>query len=205
MVENILRTSALSECYDPNSTINIGKKEIGVVLAERSPLSIVHISGKPNDLTFVGGVKKVCGCVLPQTSGTFLSSGKLSLIWIAPARWLVVTHDMGPNVLENRLRDNCGEFASVTDVSHGRTVIRISGENSRQVLMKGAPLDFHPKIFKRGQSASTSISQCGVLLTCLDDNEFDLYVLRGFGQHMWEWVCDAATEYGYKVAPIISS
>jgi len=39
-----------------------------------------------------------------------------------------------------------------------------------------------------------------VVLVCVADDAFDLYVFRGFGQHMWEWLNDAAAEYGCAVA-----
>lgn len=204
MANLVERSSALAAAYVVGSHGAEVAGGPGVTLAERRPLSIVHVAGKSDDKAFADGVKKACGCDLPTEPGTVASSGDLSLIWVAPTRWLAVAPDRGPGVLEKALREACGDSGAIIDVSHGRTVIRISGANARRVLMKGAPLDFHAKVFTPGQSASTAISQCGVLLTCVADDAFDLYVFRGFGQHMWEWVCDAAAEYGYTVADTFS-
>jgi sarcosine oxidase subunit gamma len=172
----------------------------GVQLAERRPLSIVHVAGKADNADFASGVEKACGCALPVESGTVASSGDLSLIWLAPTRWLAVAPDRGAGVLEASLRDACGDSGAIIDVSHGRTVIRISGPHARTVLMKGAPLDFHSSAFKPGHAATSTISQCGVVLSCVGEDAFDLYVFRAFGQHMWEWVTDAAGEFGYEVS-----
>lgn len=204
MADLVERRSALTETYVAGSFGADVAGGPGVTLAERRPLTIVHVAGKADDKAFADGVKKACGCALPTEPGTINSSGDLSLIWVAPTRWLAVAPDRGPGVLEAALRDACGDSGAVIDVSHGRTVIRISGANARNVLMKGAPLDFHASVFTPGRSASSTISQCGVLLTCVGDDAFDLYVFRGFGQHMWEWVCDAANEYGYAVSDVIS-
>ena len=202
MVELTERRSALAEVYKTGSFGADGTA--GVTLAERRPLSIVHVAGKVTDKAFVDGVKKACGCALPTDPCTVASSGDLSIAWLSPTRWLVIAPDRGPGVLEKSLREACGDSGAVIDVSHGRTVIRISGPNARTVLMKGAPLDFHHKAFKPGMTAQSAISQCGVVLVCVADDAFDLYVFRGFGQHMWEWVSDAALEYGCVVTDPIT-
>ncbi|MBC8241449.1 MAG: sarcosine oxidase subunit gamma [Alphaproteobacteria bacterium] len=199
MVELAERRSALAEVYETGSLGAEVAGEPGVTLAERRPLSIVHVAGKIDDKAFVDGVKKACGCDLPTEPCTVSSSGDLSIAWLGPTRWLAVAPDRGPGVLESALRDTCGDSGAIIDVSHGRTVIRIAGPNARDVLMKGAPLDFHAKVFTPGRVAQSAISQCGVVLVCVADDAFDLYVFRGFGQHMWEWVNDAAAEYGCTV------
>lgn len=204
MVELAERRSALGAVYETGTFGAEVAGKPGVTLAERRPLSIVHIAGKTEDKSFVEGVGKACGCALPTEPCTVSSSGDLSIAWLSPTRWLVVAPERGPGVLEKSLREACGDSGAVIDVSHGRTVIRISGPNARQVLMKGAPLDFHRKVFTPGKTAQSAISQCGVVLVCVAEDAFDLYVFRGFGQHMWEWVCDAANEYGYVVSDVIS-
>ncbi len=204
MVELAERRSALAAVYETGLFGADVIGEPGVTLAERRPLSIVHIAGKADDKAFTDGVKKACGCDLPTESCTVSSSDDLSIAWLAPTRWLVVAPDRGPGVLEKALREACGDSGAVIDVSHGRTVIRISGPNARNVLMKGAPLDFHKSVFTPGKTAQSAISQCGVVLVCVAEDAFDLYVFRGFGQHMWEWICDAAREYGYRVSDTVS-
>jgi heterotetrameric sarcosine oxidase gamma subunit len=204
VVDLIERRSALAEVYSIGSH---GAEVIGgpgVTLAERRPLSIVHVAGKADEKFFSDGVKTACGCDLPTEPGTFTSFDDLSLAWLGPTRWLAAAPDRGPGVLETALRAACGDSGAIIDVSHGRTVIRISGPNARKVLMKGAPLDFHAKVFTPGRVSQSAISQCGVVLMCVADDMFDLYVFRGFGQHMWEWVSDAAAEYGYTVAECIA-
>ena len=204
MPDIIERKSALDEIYTTGVYGAETAGSPGVCLAERRPLSIVHIAGKSDDPTFAAGVKTACGCDLPLDGGGVATAGDLSLIWLAPTRWLAVAPDRGPGVLEASLRDSCGDAGAIIDVSHGRTVIRISGRHARTLLMKGAPLDFHPKVFTPGRAATSTISQCGVVLTCVDEDIFDLYVFRAFGRHMWEWVTDAAGEYGYEVNSPVS-
>jgi heterotetrameric sarcosine oxidase gamma subunit len=193
------RVSALAAIYETGTfgaTVDGGPS---VAFSERRPLSIVHVAGKPDDKAFSDGVKTACGCDLPTTPGDIATSGDLSLVWLAPERWLAVCPNRGSGVLEAAFRDACGDSGAIIDVSHGRTVIRLSGANARTVLMKGAPLDFHKKVFTPGRAAQSAISQCGTLITCPAEDTFDVYVFRAFGQHMWEWLTDAAGEFGYSV------
>lgn len=204
MVELTERVSALAAIYETGTFGADNDGGPSVTLSERRPLSIVHVAGDAADTIFAEGVKKACGCDLPVEPGSIATSGDLSLIWLAPARWLAVAPERGPGVLETSLRDACGGNAAIIDVSHGRTVIRLSGDNARTVLMKGAPLDFHKSVFTPGRAAQSAISQCGTLITCPSEDTFDVYVFRAFGQHMWEWLSDAAGEFGYVVGNPVS-
>jgi heterotetrameric sarcosine oxidase gamma subunit len=193
------RTSALAAIYETGTFGADVEGGPSVTLSERRPLSIVHVAGDAGDAAFADGVKSACGCALPTTPGDIATSGDLSLIWLAPERWLAVAPDRGPGALEAAFRKACGDSIAIIDVSHGRTVIRLSGANARTVLMKGAPLDFHKKVFTPGRAAQSAISQCGTLITCPAEDTFDVYVFRAFGQHMWEWLTDASGEFGYTI------
>ena len=48
--------------------------------------------------------------------------------------------------------------------------------------------------------AQTAIHHIGVLIHRREAEVFDLFVFRGFALSFWEWLTDAALEYGYQVA-----
>lgn len=204
MPEAIERLSALAAVYRTGTFGAETPDGPGITLAERRPLTLVHVAGKADKTSFADGVRQATGAALPTEPNTVAQAGEVSLVWLAPERWLVVAPDQGAHVMEEKLRAACGDEAAIIDVSHGRTVIRIAGRKARTLLAKGAPLDFHDKVFTPGQCAQSAIAQCSVLLVCVGDDAFDLYVFRGFGQHMWEWATDAATEFGYVVTDFVN-
>ena len=199
----IERRSSLSGVYTVGETAG-AMGTPGVTLAERRPLSIVHAAGVPKKKAFANGIKSVMGCAVPGEANAFTRTGNEVVIWLAPTRFLCVSPDQGPGVLEGALRVACGVRGAIIDVSHGRTVTRISGPNARDMLMKGPPIDLHPDVFTPGCAVQSNMAHCGVLLTCVEDDVFDLYCFRAFGQHMWEWLCEASLEFGYKVADVVS-
>jgi sarcosine oxidase subunit gamma len=67
-------------------------------------------------------------------------------------------------------------------------------------LPKGCTLDFHPSRFAAGHCAQTSLGHANTLINCIDDESiFDLFVLRSYAVSFWEWITDAAGEFGYRV------
>lgn len=200
---NVERRSALADVYSVGETGGAPGTP-GVTLSERRPLSIVHAAGDPSDAAFADGVKSATGCALPTEANTFSRSGNDMVIWLAPTRFLCVSPEQGQGVLEGALRVACGDAGAIIDVSHGRTVTRVSGPNARDMLIKGPPIDLHPSVFKPGSAAQSNMAHCGVLLVCVEDQVFDLFCFRAFGQHMWEWLCEASIEFGYSVGEIIS-
>ncbi len=196
---DIERRSALADVYTVGATGGQAG-DPGVTFAERRPLSIVHAAGRSDDKAFADGIKGATGCTLPTEAGAFAKSGNDTVIWLAPTRWLCVSPDQGPGVLEGALRVSCGDAGAIIDVSHGRTVMRVSGPKARDVLMKGPPVDLHASVFKPGSAVQSNMAHCGVLIACVEDDVFDVYCFRAFGQHMFEWLQEAALEYGYRIA-----
>ena len=91
-----------------------------------------------------------------------------------------------------------GQHAAVTDTSHGRTVIAVAGPQARETLLKGCSLDLHPRVFKAGACAQTTLARASVILHCTGPS-YDIYVHRSFAEYLWTWIEDAGAEYGVKV------
>ncbi|MDF0699580.1 sarcosine oxidase subunit gamma family protein [Rhizobium sp. MC63] len=76
--------------------------------------------------------------------------------------------------------------AFVTDQSHGRVRIGISGPSSRVLLSKGTAVDLDPAVFARGSSAMTMVGHISVQIARTGDDSFELTVLRSFAESLWD-------------------
>ena len=125
----------------------------------------------------------------------------VTMLWLGPDEWLVVTPDRRVAGIERALRDALeGQRAALTDVSHGRTVLALSGPEARTVLAKGCPLDLHPRVFGPGRCAQSRLAKCQVLIHQTHvAPTFEIYVNRSFSQYAWTWLEDAAREFGVRV------
>ena len=176
VVDTANKRSALAAVYCEGL---FGDRE-GLNISERRGLSIYDIGGdtSANDAT-------------PCEPGTVLTKSTRRTMWLSPNRALAVdTADITDLTA-----------GTLNDVSSGRTILRVSGANARGVLAKGCPLDLHASAFLTDHCAQSRIGSLNVLIDHVEEDTFDIYVARGFGLTFWEWLCEAALEYGYRVLP----
>jgi heterotetrameric sarcosine oxidase gamma subunit len=124
--------------------------------------------------------------------------GERTIFRTGPEQFWIV----GPaDGLENRLSEAITpDIGAVTPLSHSRTRIFIEGDCAADVLKKGVAIDFHPRVFKAGQAVLTGLHHTPVLLHRLREDRFEIYAMRTFALSVWEWLTDAALEFGYEVA-----
>ena len=179
-----------------------------VMLPRVSPLRDVALQGRFGADTGMPGVEirvrhplSIVAVIARMGQGEAVSSalGKYNAQWAGPDQYFVVAEVRGEGALYRELKTALAGFASVTDQSHGRVVIRISGPKARNVLAKGTPVDLYPDEFPVGKSALTQMAHVGVHLTCVGDDAYDLSVFRGFAESFWEWITGQAEEFGYQV------
>ncbi len=174
----------------------------GVVISEHAFLGHVNLRGSADDAAFTGAAAGVLGFALPTEPNTVSDGGGLLALWLGPDEWLIVTPPDRQAELARSLEEALGGvFASVTDVTGGQTVIRLSGAAARDVLAKGCTLDLHPSLFGPGRCAQTLVAKANAAIRYVDDApSFDLIVRRSFAEYLALWLHDAALEYGAAVA-----
>lgn len=124
----------------------------------------------------------------------------VNVLWAGPDQYYVQSAAKSEAALYTELKNKLENIASVTDQSHGRITIRISGLKSRAVLAKGTPIDLYTDEFPVGKSALTQMAHVGVHLTRTGEDEFTLSVFRGFSESFWEWLTSQSAEFGYQVS-----
>jgi sarcosine oxidase subunit gamma len=86
---------------------------------------------------------------------------------------------------------------ALTDLSHARTLLRLSGPASRSVLAKLCRIDLHPRALPPGRIAQTPLGQVAALIHLVDDTpSFDLYLPRSLAHSATLSLLEAATELG---------
>ncbi|HEX9584259.1 MAG TPA: sarcosine oxidase subunit gamma family protein [Gammaproteobacteria bacterium] len=202
MAERYQRQSALAHLHLEARAAS-APASAGVVLSERAYRGQIALRGKAANRKFKAAAKAVLGVPLPTRPNTASEVKKgCCLLWLGPDEWLAAVPGGREGQVIADLYAALPEvhFAAV-DASSSRTVIRLSGDRARDVLMKGCSLDLHPAVFAAGQCAQSSLARCHVLLHQTGDTpDYDVYVHRSFADYLWRWLEDAAAEYGVRVA-----
>ena len=157
----------------------------GVEFRVRHPLSILTVIARK------GSAKAVAAAIDGLKGAT--------VQWAGPDQYFVTAEGRGEGALHAQVKASLGGDGSVSEQSHGRVIIRISGPRARNVLAKGTPVDLHPDEFPLGKSALTQMAHVGVHLSRVGEDDFDLSVFRGFAESFWEWITEQAEEFGYQV------
>ncbi len=172
----------------------------GVTLALRTDVSIYNVlarKGVENKLA--DRVSQEFGIKLPRTAA-YVDSSPIAFVWAGPSQWLVVGDSANSVMLEQQLRSRLSGLASVMNQSDGRTIIRIAGPNARAALAKGVLIDLHSGAFRPGDTAITAVGYMGVHFWQIDEvPTFEFATIRSFAVAFWEWLIDAAAEFGVAI------
>lgn len=179
----------------------------GVVMRELTFLGHIVLRGLSDDPAFTKACAEVLGVALPTTPNTQVRTSEVTICWMRPTQWLIITEESACQDWLDRLREALTDVHSgVMDLSGGQTLIQIGGERAVEALSKGTTLDLHPRQFGAGECASTLMAGSTVLIRVADPGRaFDVIVQRTFADHIWRWLRDASEEYGCVVRPPISA
>lgn len=200
MAEAYTRRSALQH-FGLTAAAAKGDAGADLLIGEAAHRTIVNIRGNSGDAAFVAAVKSVTGADLPVKPNTTAQGGAFRVLWLGPAEWWVVTAvGTAENLVADLRQAFAGQHAAVVDVSESRTVITISGISARDVLARGCSLDLHPRVFGPGQCAQTGLTKANILLDQIDAiPSFDIYVLKSFGDYLWQWFWLIGRDYKFAI------
>ena len=77
-----------------------------------------------------------------------------------------------------------------------RSIIRLEGEGAREVMMKGASLDFNDPDFTPGYARRVRFAEIAALFNIVETNVIDVYVFRSYATYAWEFLLKAARNGG---------
>ena len=188
-----------------------------------SPLQSIHKKGlfgdhhkkKENDLLNISEVKNLtvlqvvqykkskiqCNSVnidglnLPLQASKVSANKDIRIMWSAPNTWLVVSKKEDViKIIEKKC--NSEDFA-ITDISHSRAIIQITGKQAKEVLKKGCPINFNE--LKKDNCAGSVFHGINIVIDCIDDDlqKFNLLTLRSFGESLYHHITDSSLEFGY--------
>ena len=138
---------------------------------------------------------KIEGLEISTKSSAVKSNKETRILWNAPRTWLIISNK--ENIIKI-IEKNCKEIDfAITNISHSRTVIQIKGDQAREVLKKGSPINFNE--FEVNKCVGTIFHGINLVIDLISDDPdtFNLLVLRSFGESFYHHITDAALEFGY--------
>ena len=176
-----------------------GKSGAGITLREKKLRGHLTLRGDAHDPAFAKGVQDVLGMDLPVAL-TLVANGETSLQWMGPDEWLLIVPKGEEFATEQRLREAlAGQHIQIVNVSGGQTLVELSGEKVRELLMKSTPYDVHPSNFPEGKAVGTHFAKSQLIIRHTAEDVWELVVRRSFADYIWLWLQDASAEYGLAI------
>ncbi len=203
MPDSYLRQSGLAHLA-LGSRAAAERGEAGAAMKESPFRGMVNLRGKPDDKAFLDAAKKALGVPLPLEPNRVSAKDGVTVLWLSPEEWMVITPGEGPRMADKLAGALSGLHVSVVDVSEARTCIHLTGPQARKVMMKAGAFDVHPRNFAVGHCAQTHLAKALTIIHHVSESEtdgpgYDIYVLRSFSDYLWRWLEDAGREYGVTV------
>lgn len=165
----------------------------GVRLLERRYEDIWQVTAWPDRLAAAGAAVARAAGVEAAPGPRRAAIGTAMAIRTEALRWLVVSEDAmdEPTVGRND--------ATVLDLGHARTVIRVEGPAAADLMARMAPLDFRAHAFPDGTAQTSMIHHVATLIVAKDGG-FELFCYRSFGLALWEHLTESAEQFGLEIA-----
>lgn len=150
----------------------------------------INLRGNPDNQDFMTKTSDTLGLNLPLEAHTCAQNGKLTCFWLGPNEWLVHFPidklDSTINSLKSALK---GIHSAVVDVSDYFTILRLSGEQSSELLMKACPLDLHANEFPIAMASQTRFGHASILLHKIDATpSYDIQVRWSYTEYVWDYL-----------------
>lgn len=162
---------------------------LSVSLREIPDRGMIDLRGLASDAGFKAAAKDVLGIDLPTMPRTSVSWGDVKVLWLSVDQWLILSTRTKAQELLAALRAALqGIHSLAVDVSDMRAVIRMEGEGSREVLMKGTSLDLLSGDYIAGTCRRMRFAEIAALLHVVEDDVFDIYVFRSYAHYAWDFL-----------------
>jgi heterotetrameric sarcosine oxidase gamma subunit len=158
-----------------------------VHITTRGPFDIVQVAGFGDAAETAARLSKHFRLTITPTANRAVTTGDLTVLWHGPGQWLIV-RPPAATPLADELAALCGDDAAVVDLGNARTVLRLTGEGMRDLLVTGTSIDLRPAHFASGACALTALGKVGALLHAVALDTIDVYVARSYAQAFIEWL-----------------
>ncbi|RUV20500.1 sarcosine oxidase subunit gamma family protein [Mesorhizobium sp. M7A.F.Ca.MR.245.00.0.0] len=176
--------------------------EAGVSLTEIRNFDLIQIMARRGQGADLAKAAKARFGAVPPDAPKAVQTPDATLIWSGPDQFFVLSN--GGKHTTQTLTPAFSDSASLSDQSHARVLISISGVKARTMLAKLSSIDLHPTTFPVGAAAATSMDHTSVTLWRGGDRPdgqavFNLLVFATFAESLWHTVLDSGAEYGVDI------
>ena len=176
-------------------------KKNGILIEEIPFVGKINLRGNAKDKNFLTDVGSILETLLPIDPNTKVENADFQVIWLSPNEWLInflknnkfsIIH----NYFINQLNP---EKSSITDISENKTIIRVVGDKSIELLRKFMILDIDKILKDNSKVAQTIFVKVPILIirNHLKDQKqsFDIHINRSHANYLKQLLLDGCNQF----------
>jgi len=176
-------------------------KKNGISIEEIPFVGKINLRGDTNDRDFLSDAGSVLDILIPTEPNTIIQNKDLQIIWLSPNEWLLcfLKDDNFIRLSEDLNNKLNPEKTSITDTSENKTIIRVEGNQTTNLLRKFMVLDIDNVLKNKLRVAQTIFVKIPILLirNHLDQEKqsFDIHVNRSHTNYLRELLLDGCSQF----------
>jgi len=175
---------------------NIKIEKNGITIEELPFVGKINLRGNTKDRDFLSNAGSVLDVLIPTEPNTIITNTELQIIWLSPNEWLL-SFLKNENFIKifNELNTKLNpEKTSITDISENKTIIRVEGDKTTELLRKFMVLNIDEALGNNLKVAQTIFVKIPILIIRNHLNEekqsFDIHVNRSHTTYLRDLLLD---------------
>jgi len=173
----------------------------GISIEELPFIGKINLRGNTQDRDFLSNAGEVLDILIPTEPNTKIQNKELQVIWLSPNEWLLcfINNDNFIRIFEELNNKLNPEKTSITDTSENKTIIRIEGKHTTELLRKFMVLDIDNALKDNLKVAQTIFVKIPVLIIRnhldQDKQSFDIHVNRSHTTYLRDLLLDGCNQF----------
>ena len=173
----------------------------GILIEEIPFVEKLNLRGNAKDKNFLTDVGSILETLLPIDPNTKVENADFQVIWLGPNEWLInfIKNDKFSITHQKLINQLNPEKTSVTNISENKTIIRIVGDKSIELLRKFMILDIDKILKDNSKVAQTIFVKIPILIIRNHSQDqkqsFDLHINRSYANYLKELLLDGCNQF----------
>ena len=173
----------------------------GISIEELPFVNKINLRGNTTDRIFMSNTGSVLDILIPTEPNTKIENKNLQVIWLSPNEWLLnfIYNENFTRIFENLSNKLNPENTSITDISESKTIIRVEGINTTELLRKFLILDIDSILNSNSKVAQTIFVKVPILIVRnhkdQDTQSFDIHLNRSHTTYLKDLLLDGCNQF----------
>ena len=173
----------------------------GISIEELPFVNKINLRGNTTDRLFMSNTGSVLDILIPTEPNTKIENKNLQVIWLSPNEWLLnfIYNENFTRIFENLSNKLNPENTSITDISESKTIIRVEGIHTTELLRKFLILDIDSILNSNSKVAQTIFVKVPILIVRnhndQDTQSFDIHLNRSHTTYLKDLLLDGCNQF----------